>query len=489
MRQSHLVRTLNPEAPVSSNIEANIDRGTLIRSAIACLVGTFILRMAAAVMGNMIHLYFAKIDREVYPISFTMRSAINAVFFLPELFGSPLLGAMSDRYGRKLFILLGPLTGAVAVQITALTTILPLLAITRFLEGFSTASAIPATLGYLSAITSQDEALRARVMGLFEIATFGGAIAGLLLGGPLFDTFQNHAFTVNGIIYLASLAILYFGMIESKSLRTQSPAVALGKQLGNIWKSTQEALGKAYGGIQTALTTGKVWRFAPAWLAINMLPGLWINNATGQIVKTSWLPSQILFVNGHAIFIPGLVLGKFPDQLLFGSLGGTANPGTTISLVGGIILIFFTTGILLWSLIVSRFRRTSLMLFCTLGLPVVVAALLMVNHAPGFDAPLLRVYLGIAAIALMIVSGFTPAALTYLADLTEHSPVNRGAIMGLYTVLFGLGQFSGEVLGGPFGDWQGIDGLLVLTFVLGLVATGTIFWLRHTENLTSSPVQ
>ena len=105
----------------------------------------------------------------------------------------------------------------------------------------------------------------------------------------------------------------------------------------------------------------------------------------------------------------------------------------------------------------------------------------MVNHSGSTASPMIPIYLIIAGIALMVVSGFTPAALTYLADLTEHSPVNRGAIMGLYTVLFGLGQFTGEFLGGPFGDWRGVDGLLTLTLILGVVAVGTVLWMRRAD--------
>jgi MFS family permease len=445
-------------------VELELERSVIFRSALACLVGTFVLRMAAAVMGNMIHLYLAKIDREIMPISFTERSAVNAVFFLPELFFSPVLGAWSDRYGRKLFIMLGPLMGAIAVQITAFTTILPLIALTRFLEGLSTASAIPATLGYLSAITSKDEALRARVMGFYEISTFGGTIGGILLGGPMFDAFQNHAFTLNGLIYLFSLIILYFGMIELRQNRRSLSTSPRVQQFTQGLALMRDAFANAYGGIRTALSSGQVLRFAPAWLAVNMLPGLWLNNVTGQVVNAS---------------------GRFPDQLIFGLLGGVANPGTRISMGGGIVLGLFTLGILLWSLVVSRFRRTSLMLACAFGLPLVVGAVFLINHAGTLTNPSIPLLLAVAMLGLMVVSGFTPAALTYLADLTERSPVNRGAIMGLYTVLFGLGQFVGEFLGGPFGDWRGVDGLLLLTFLLALVAIGTVVWLRHTEgNLT-----
>ena len=50
------------------------------------------------------------------------------------------------------------------------------------------------------------------MIGIFEIATLGGTIAGILLGGPMFDAFLNHAFTLNSIFYLLSLAIFFFGM-------------------------------------------------------------------------------------------------------------------------------------------------------------------------------------------------------------------------------------------------------------------------------------
>jgi MFS family permease len=265
---------------------------------------------------------------------------------------------------------------------------------------------------------------------------------------------------LNGLIYLLSLAILYVGMIELRQNGRSSSMSPLFQQIGQGLALMRGAFGNAYGGIRTALTTGQVLRFAPAWLAINMLPGLWLNNVTGQVVNAS---------------------GRFPDQLIFGILGGVANPGTRISLGGGIVLGLFTTGILLWSLIVSRFRRTSLMLACSFGLPVIVGAVFLVNHAGSLNNPSIPLYLGVAMLGLVVVSGFTPAALTYLADLTEESPVNRGAIMGLYTVLFGLGQFVGEFLGGPFGDWRGVDGLLFLTFLLSLIAIGTVGWLRHSE--------
>lgn len=461
-----------------------------LRSIIACLLGTFLLRGAAGVMGNMIHLYLADvaqlalIGQFAILLPLTIRSAISAVFFIPELFFAPVLGAWSDRYGRKLFIMLGPLAGAIAVQLTALTPaawgvwFLVIIAFTRFLEGLSTASAVPATLSFLSAVTTRDEKLRGRVMGLFEIATFGGIIFGIFIGGRMYDSLKHAAFNWNSLIYLLSLAVFYFGLsqVRTKVKATGSFSVA------NELNVARQAFAKAFAGIRVALRSD-ILVFAPAWWAVNSLPGLWQNNIAG-IVRSSE--------------------PRFADQLFFGVLRSTPHFGRQISDIAVVVLGLFTVGVLLWSLVVGRFRRTRVMLVCSFGLFVIVGALFMANHtgACGFGPlpanltdcnrqvrlldPTLPIYFGLAALALMVVSGFTPAALTYLADITEKSPVNRGAIMGLYTVLFGLGQLSGEFLGGPFGDWLGFDGLVLFTLILSLLAVGTILYLYLHDNKSTA---
>src|ERR1051325_3551950 len=134
----------------------------LFRSLAAVIVGTLILRLSSQTMGQMLQYYLTTISDNYFPISYTARGFIIAAFFIPELFGSPLLGSLSDRYGRKLFIMLGPILGAVAVLITSVTTAVWLLVFTRLLEGLSTASSVPATLGYISDVTTGRPKLRAR---------------------------------------------------------------------------------------------------------------------------------------------------------------------------------------------------------------------------------------------------------------------------------------------------------------------------------------
>src|SRR5215469_5195797 len=83
----------------------------------------------------------------------------------------------------------------------------------------------PATGGYISEATTGRPRLRARIMGLFEITFVGGVAAGAVLGGYLWKFFGSTvkighfdlispAFSVNGLVYLVSLAIFAWGLRE-----------------------------------------------------------------------------------------------------------------------------------------------------------------------------------------------------------------------------------------------------------------------------------
>ena len=72
--------------------------------------------------------------------------------------------------------------------------------------------------------------------------------------------------------------------------------------------------------------------------------------------------------------------------------------------------------------------------------------------------------------AIFAESSFAPAALAYLADISEEAAKDRGLLMGLYSVFLGLGQLLGNGLGGVFAQVWGFDGLIYLTAILAFVA-------------------
>jgi len=53
--------------------------------------------------------------------------------------------------------------------------------------------------------------------------------------------------------------------------------------------------------------------------------------------------------------------------------------------------------------------------------------------------------------------------------------------MGVYSVLLAVGQLVGSALAAPFAERLGINGLIVLTGLLCLVALFTVMLLGHAE--------
>ena len=80
------------------------------------------------------------------------------------------------------------------------------------------------------------------------------------------------------------------------------------------------------------------------------------------------------------------------------------------------------------------------------------------------------------------MAGATPAALGLLADISERFPADRGAIMGLYSVFLALGQIIGSLIGGFAADWRGIDGMLLATAALLVIALIPLSRLRRQEH-------
>jgi MFS family permease len=143
--------------------------------------------------------------------------------------------------------------------------------------------------------------------------------------------------------------------------------------------------------------------------------------------------------------------------------------------------LFFIFGILVWSLFFPNVKKTTAMLIGSAGLIISCVLIFLLNHQPALNTPWVPPLAILLLVSIMVQSGFTPAALAHLADITESHTSDRGAIMGLYSVFLGLGQFLGASLGGLFVDWRGADGMALATGLLGVFAAILILRLRFTE--------
>jgi MFS family permease len=367
-------------------------------------------------------------------------------FYAAELIGAPIFGALSDRFGRKFFMVLGPIFGGVAIQLLGFTAVIPVLALVRILEGLSTASSAPATLGFISAQTANSERLRGRIMGFYEAATVVGLASGAAIAGQLYDRYATFAFTLVALIY--GLALGLFMFVRDRGSARSNTATH-------------------HRGILKRMFNRRIMRFAPAWLAANAVLGVWLNVA------------------------PFLAAGApDPDQWLMQQY--SAGTIGTAFLVFGVL---FTTGAITWGFVMPLIGRQATLMWGVSGLAFSSLMLYLLNQAsPDRPAWVVTILTLLVALGIFVESGFTPAALAYLAEIAEERPEDRGSVMGIYSVLLSVGQLAGTALAGPFADrlgWPfedrwGMNGIILLTGLLCLVAAFTVILLGYAERRQSA---
>ena len=406
------------------------------RSIGSMLLATFVLRVSTAVTGGMLIFLVDHLTRHNGDGPRVL-SLLNSGFYATELTGAIVFGVLADRYGRKIIMLLGPLFGGIAVAMTGMTIRFPVLFFTRLLEGSSTAASVPSTLGFIAAETAHDEKLRGRVVSVFEFVSLGGMLAvGPALAGILWDAFGRPAFFINCAFYAVAFGLYAYGVHEVPRER-RADIDAPSAVRSNLAPAVSRYLRMA--------TNRKVLLFAPTWLTINAVLGLW------------------------ALQAPLLLKGNVADSSQFLMQGISA---TSIGLGEAVLAVVFGSGLLFWGLVYARFRRTTMLLLGFSAFVAMALDVLAINHLGGTSTTVLVALVGVGIVALFVMAGATPAALGLLADVSEGFEEDRSAIMGLYSVFLGVGQVAGGLLGGVAGSWKGIDGLVVATG--GLLVIGTV---------------
>ncbi len=450
-----------------------------MRSIIACIFSTFLIRIASRGSFVILGFYLGE-----HFDSATVIAIVIEAFYVSELLMAPVVGVWSDQKGRKPFMLLAPVVGGGAALVLMaaaflfptpkadvfdleLAALLLVVLAGRLLEGAATALNAPSNLGYITDATVGNEKLRVRVMTGYQVATVAGIAFGIPFGGFIWKSLglERAAFLVVVAVYALCFLLIYFFMKESLQ-RTHTA------ENHGTWAESKAVLREK-----------RIFTFVPAWLSAMALLGAWI----GLILIVLTYPATGTTPQSNADL-------RFPNQLLYGGF----DKQVASLLVGGYGLLFII-GMGLWTMVFSRFRRTTIMLIGSVGTLIASVALTGVNFLGGnpkditsSSYPILGAMLVVALVGVLLQAGFTPAALTHLAAISETMPDKRGAVMGLYSVLLGVGQLVGTWLGGVVVDLGGFNGLMIYSIVLTVVSMGSVYYMRShnhdiDDHLTPTP--
>ncbi|MEO7016758.1 MAG: MFS transporter [Leifsonia sp.] len=394
------------------------------------ILAQLFLRVGSAAGALVVGSYFVDLSQHGVHVNSILLGVLSGLTYLTELVFAPFAGASSDRHGRRIFLVSAPLIGAVGILITPgasvwdaappLLLVIVAVLIARLVEGAGAAMATPVTLGLLASATEGDRRRRGRLASMYELSSSGGIAVGAALGPVLYVAAGLWAFAILAGVYgAAGLMILVF-VRESSGASASRPS---GRRRG--WPSL--------------LRDRRLVAFLPAWVAVNAILGVWVT-------------AQITFVLAGNSRVPG--------QLFPGALAG--HEARLSAILGGYVLVF-SACVAGWAPLVGRLP-TKPTLFATIGGSVIASAgLLLANHGLSVvaAAPILLV-------GIFLEAGFTPTALSYLADISSTHSIDRGLLMGLYSVVLSIGYLLGNVLGGLFATWWAFDGLAVLTIALAV---------------------
>lgn len=246
------------------------------------------------------------------------------VFALAQFFFSPLLGVLSDRFGRRPVILLSNLGLGLDYVVMALAPTIGWLFLGRIISGITTSS-IPTAMAYIADVTPREK--RAGAYGLIGVAFGVGFTFGPGLGGYLSDISPRLAFWVAAGLSLANWLYGFLFVPESLpkeqrkafTLRRANPvgSLVLLRSHSELWRlATIQFLAYTSHNVFSIWALYSIYRYdwSQKWIGLSlMIMGICtaiISGAlTGRLVKR-WGEKRTLytgqFFGATGMFVAGI---------------------------------------------------------------------------------------------------------------------------------------------------------------------------------------
>ena len=162
---------------------------------------------------------------------------LTAIFALAQFLLSPVAGDLSDRHGRKIFIICGLIVYGCAQILFGLATEVWVLFLARFLSGSGAAFIMAPIMAFVADITTYEE--RGKGMGMIGASMSLGFMVGPGVGGFLSNVNLTFPFFLAGVVAFtaAILSAIYLPNIKNTQVAI-APRENLTTQLANSVKKS-----------------------------------------------------------------------------------------------------------------------------------------------------------------------------------------------------------------------------------------------------------
>ncbi|AZH30680.1 MULTISPECIES: MFS transporter [Paenibacillus] len=338
-----------------------------------------------------------------------------AAYGITQFLLSPMTGQLSDRYGRKVFIVAGVVVFAVAKLIFAIGDKLWMLYTSRLLEGVAAALIIPPMMAYVADITTTEE--RGKGNSLLAAAMSFGFVIGPGLGGLLarYGT-RVPLYTATGA---AMIAVIFSIVCLPESLSKEQMKAArarINHQRESIFKQYARSLKSKYAMFFIIVL---VMTFGLA--NFESVLGLYVTNRlqfSPQNISILLTAGAVIGVGMQALVVAKMIQQFGEKRLIKGSLLFTS---------AAYILFLFAKDF--WSI----FLVTSLIFFATAMLRPALNTQLskMAGNEQGYVAGMNNAYMSVGNILGPTLAGF-------LFDANMFAPFLTGCCILLITFLITL---------------------------------------------------
>jgi multidrug resistance protein len=337
---------------------------------------------------------------------------ILTLYALAQFIFTPMLGSLSDRYGRRPVIIASLIIEAIAFALSALANTLPLLFFARFIGGVGSSN-IGSAQAVVSDVTPPEG--RARGMGLIGAAIGMGFVVGPAIGGVLAPLGSAIPFWVAAVVAVVNTLLVTLFLPETRKREVATAGT----------HTKNEGFSMLLAGWKQALRYPIVARLAIMSLLFN-----------------------VAFTAMEAIY-------PLFSQHVF---GWTAMQNGYIFTYVGIIVVIMQGGLV--GQLVKRFGERSLL----------IAGLIML--AIGLGLLPWSTQLGLMLVALGILSAgdgaVTPTISTLLSFASPETA--QGETLGFAQGLSGLGRIVGPLIAGSFYAFAGPGSPFLISAGLVIVA-------------------